>query len=410
MSNKRTIPNNLKQIGSMVENPAKVFIEDYAYTFLNQYAGISQKEKLAFLIGESFLNENNENIILISGSIACEYTVFTNGILNLTPESWTQAYKTINKYFPGLEIIGLMQSQPGYGIYLNEKYIKLFKNNFNKPNQVFFVVDPVEKLNLFNIFNADRENLLGLSGYFIYYDKNDAMNSYLVDIKGFGKNKKDNDNNNEIIKSREKNAPTEILLRKKQFERVQKNNSENKKTINLMATLCGVLFLVCVIMGAGLVQNENRITKLEKNIASINFNNSDRASNVNKINNSTEKDNSNKEIEDKQVFLQTSPKIIKDIEQDNKNKDIYYDKELLSEEDNKKNKDNNPSKNKEEKRIEIPTNYIVKDGDSLSKISKEFYGNINMIEKILEENNMDNADKIYIGMILKMPNVVEVKR
>ena len=36
----------------------------------------------------------------------------------------------IEKYFSGLEIVGLMQSQSGYKNYLNEKYVSQFKNNF----------------------------------------------------------------------------------------------------------------------------------------------------------------------------------------------------------------------------------------------------------------------------------------
>ena len=47
--------------------------------------------------------------------------------------------------------------------------------------------------------------------------------------------------------------------------------------------------------------------------------------------------------------------------------------------------------------------YTVKDGDSLSLISQKFFGSTKMIDEILKLNDMDDADKIYAGKILKLP-------
>ena len=49
------------------------------------------------------------------------------------------------------------------------------------------------------------------------------------------------------------------------------------------------------------------------------------------------------------------------------------------------------------------TLYVVKSGDSLSKISKSFYGNPNEYTKITQANNIPNPDKIQIGQQLKIP-------
>ncbi len=49
--------------------------------------------------------------------------------------------------------------------------------------------------------------------------------------------------------------------------------------------------------------------------------------------------------------------------------------------------------------------YTVKSGDSLSKISKEFYGDANQYNKIFEANRplLKNADNIYPGQVLRIP-------
>ncbi len=50
--------------------------------------------------------------------------------------------------------------------------------------------------------------------------------------------------------------------------------------------------------------------------------------------------------------------------------------------------------------------YTVKSGDTLSKISKEFYADANQYNKIFEANRplLKNADDIFPGQVLRIPN------
>ena len=49
--------------------------------------------------------------------------------------------------------------------------------------------------------------------------------------------------------------------------------------------------------------------------------------------------------------------------------------------------------------------YTVKDGDSLSKIAKEMYGDANQYQRIFEANQpmLKDPDKIYPGQMLRIP-------
>ena len=49
------------------------------------------------------------------------------------------------------------------------------------------------------------------------------------------------------------------------------------------------------------------------------------------------------------------------------------------------------------------TMYVVKSGDNLSNISKNFYGNANQYQKIAQANDIANPDKIKVGQQLKIP-------
>jgi len=47
--------------------------------------------------------------------------------------------------------------------------------------------------------------------------------------------------------------------------------------------------------------------------------------------------------------------------------------------------------------------YTVKPGDSLSKISKLYYGDVNSYMKIAQANNIPDPDKIKVGQQLRIP-------
>jgi len=433
MSNKFKAPLNIKQMGNIDQDAnINIYIEDYAYTYLQQYVKAGNyNERLAFLIGK-LIKEDNKNIILISGAVNTKYTQHNDGIINITKETWNYVYDQIEKYFNGLEVMGLMQSQPGYGSYLNEKYISQFRNNFNKLYQVYLLCDPIENLNSFYIFDKMRENLEAIKGYFIYYEKNNAMNDYMIDNKEI---KASNSSSDQI----EKQEPPEITIRKRQFDRVQKSNNDQKKIVNMLASLSAVLFLICFIMGTGLVQNEDRISKLESQLKALNnsykelsennkiesvFSFSDSASaNANKNNNnsSPEKNltpkiikdiNNNKSQEDNlsNVVSDSSFSLDKEKNKDKDNKlldnslDNLTKPELESElKSNNKNKTNGQHESKLNNKSDSTKTYVVKDGDTLSLISQKFFGNTSMVDKIIKINNMDDADKIYVGKVLKLP-------
>ena len=47
--------------------------------------------------------------------------------------------------------------------------------------------------------------------------------------------------------------------------------------------------------------------------------------------------------------------------------------------------------------------YTVKSGDTLSAISKLFYGNANKYPQIAKANNLDNPDNVRVGTALSLP-------
>ena len=53
--------------------------------------------------------------------------------------------------------------------------------------------------------------------------------------------------------------------------------------------------------------------------------------------------------------------------------------------------------------VQAGLTYTVKSGDSLSKIAKRFYGDMNHYHAIAKFNGIDNPDRIDVGQEIKLP-------
>ena len=76
---------------------------------------------------------------------------------------------------------------------------------------------------------------------------------------------------------------------------------------------------------------------------------------------------------------------------------VGKEEEVHAKEENKK------EEKTEEKKEEAQNVYIVEKGDTLEKISKKAYGDIQHIEAISKMNGLENGNLIYIGQKLLLP-------
>ena len=137
-----SLPTNIKQIGSIGDG-LRIYVEDYVCTYLFQYAeSAGYDERIALLVGRHMVIDG-QPILFINGAIQGEHVEETDGVLRFTDKSGSHANEMLARYFEGMEIVGWMQSQPSYGVYLNQHYAAYHMREFTKTNQVLFVMDPL---------------------------------------------------------------------------------------------------------------------------------------------------------------------------------------------------------------------------------------------------------------------------
>lgn len=360
------LPLNIKKYGK-TDGRCKVYIEDYAYTFIN---GLKQDEYedgiTGLLLGE--VKKSNEGTyIFVKGAVEVTNAAVFADRIAFTEETWPIANSRVREFFPDMKIIGW---------YLNSTTIsdmeiikKAHKESFNEEDNIFFMINP--KDNSPKLFMVSEGNLKALDGYTVYYEKNEEMQNYMTDVR-----KDHAEFSNEF--SDESTGRYRQMLNEKRTA-----SKSTKRNFTIIYGLSMFLLIVVLIIG---VNNINSYDKMKDK--------TDGESKIAGSENPTTKKNT--PVESVNGDVETTPK--------------QEEPETTTPAESQTTKPTEP-----ETTTPAPTEaattaaqydtYTVKAGDSFISICKQFYGNENMADVglIRDANNMGENDELLIGMEIKIP-------
>lgn len=407
-------PVNIKQMGSL-EEKIKIYMEDYVYTYLFQYAKTNgNKEKLSVLVGK-FIEKQEQKILVISGAIQGKYSLNEKGMEHFTQETWDYVNHQMDHYFSGLEIVGWMHTQPGYGTFLMARDEAYHKANFTSSYHVLYVLDPIERQDTFYIYNEEKTALKPAKGYIIYYDKNENMQDYMIEnsiskpkitldkaeeeemaaaeMETEQQQPEGQEKEKKVKRQRLDAAPQIRSLLKRKAQEVEER-ARNRYTV--LVGVCGVLCMVCFAMGISLIHNQSRINKLEEEVVSV-------MSIYQGI--ETRLDDTASVFAAQNMQIQQQQQQIAETAQKEA-------ETSTAQAESPSTPEAPPQTSAEEQTEEIPASaaepsqyYLVEKGDTLGYISMKFYGTESMIDEIMQANHMTDPDKIYYGKKLLLPNV-----
>jgi len=453
------LPTNIRQIGSAEGLSMKIYVEDYVCTYLKSYAESGgHTEKIAFLVGKYMIIDGCP-YVFINGVVQGKHTEYTDNMECFTDASFDHAREEIDRYFSGSEILGWMQSQPGYGVHINPSYADYHMNNFTRPYQVMFVMDPIEKLNLFYIWNQQMTGIEETGGYFVYYDQNKGMQEYmnanritkakivahyeddetptthikLFDEKKAGSiGKKPTETKRALSRGRGamNNVQTTPAMDKADGRLTAKSTNKSvedmRKLSNLLIGLCAVLFITSFIMGAGLLQSDSRIAALENAVITMDGNYvviveqfrqlaampvfaqqplpamADRETNT-ETNREAETPNSQPQPTltpppTPEPEPSQTPIPEPEITPTPEPEEVTYLGEPPPPEATP-----TPQPTAVPTFANVPETYIIQPGDSLLGISRMFYGDTAMAGRIMEINGIVDPNHIVVGQIIDLP-------
>lgn len=166
------LPKNIRQIGECEHYSHKIYVEDFVMTYVKHFS--SQRLKYGVLLG-NIKRGNGNTYIFITGAVTAN-AILDNEIV-FDEDVWTGIYEEIKMYFEEVEIVGWFASMPSLLPNDMPNIQKLHIDNFAGNDRVCFLLDREEGDE--NFFLYDEGGMKKCEGFYIYYEKNADMQSYM---------------------------------------------------------------------------------------------------------------------------------------------------------------------------------------------------------------------------------------
>ena len=366
-------PKNIKQIGDVSSN-RKIYIEDYAFTYINSVAyQTPEDEQAGVLLGE-VQKSDEEKCLFIKGVIRAKTpeNETKRGIV-FNEKIWEKIYAEIEKFFPNLEVVGWFAAMPGI---TQERFLylkKLHMDNFSGGMKTMYLVNTCDKEENFYLY--ENGELKKQKGYVCFYERNYEMQEYMLEKR-----------ERKPIESPEKDKVMKSIrsiIQEKEEMRQRRKNSV------FLYGISSFMAVVVLVIGINLLNSYEKMKKFDTSLSNIAL----------EISNISEKEKS----------IQTSDNSVSV----NKISGDVYPTEAETESTESRTTQSQTEQSQIEKQAEsaemvkeadaAQTTYIVKKGDTIMSICKKYYGNTEKLNEIIAVNNIEDADKLYIGQEIKLP-------
>ena len=400
-----SMPRNVRQIG-LANGDYRIYIEDYVYTFLCSLAEDEKPEgqgSVAVLTGEIQWTADM-TCIFIKGAIAADGMEAAAEHIDFSEKLWQKLQEDKDQYFPEQEIVGWFFAQPQIAMEITELFVKVHLRHFGG-EKILMLMDPGEREDAF--FRYDGGMMAKLSGYYIYYEKNSQMQTYMIE-----RSQKEGGEASEEVEDRAVRNFRKIIDSKNPEER----GEEKTSVFSYAATVC--LALAVLVAGVGFYRNQQEKTEVPEDYRAA-------SASVVQITPAVTEPVRRVSVSSKAVQTQKPLQTQKPVqtqeavrgtpvptETTQKREKISITpeprsskKQSVSEATQKK--DNKTEEKKTEETSVAAGNpgetYVIRPGDTLYQISLNRYGTVAAMEQICALNGISANEIIYPGQVIVLP-------
>ena len=361
-------PKNIKQIGE-VSSDKKIYIEDYAFTYINSIAYNNPSDSQAgVLLGEN-QTDGDEKCVFIKGIIKAKLgtEVEEKGVY-FNESVWNGIYSDVEKYFPDLSVVGWFAAIPEVTPERMMKLKKIHLDNFAGTMKTFYLIDTVEKEENFYLY--ENGELKKQKGYVCLYERNYEMQEYMLERR---ERKSSEDGPDKVMKS-----IRNIIREKEELH-------EQKKNARFMYGVSTFMVIVILVIGINLMNNYQKMKKFDKSISSlmVQMSGNDTATQeevvpVNKLEGGVYPTEA-------ETTSQTAVTSVVSTENVTVTAAQPVEEQTVAATVN-----------------EVKT-YTVKAGDTIMGICKKYYGDTSKCNEVIAYNNIKDENFLYIGQQIKLP-------
>ncbi len=387
------LPKNIRQIG---ENPGntKLYIEDYVMTFIRKFGDKREEVTVGILLGDVKCS-GKDRYIFVPGAIRVEQEHFAleEGRICFTEETWGSIYAAIKEFFNKYMIVGWFVNRDQNCQEVGQELLKTHVDNFPGSDKILFLSDVSEQEEA--VYHYESGALVGMSAYYIYYERNEDMQNYMV-----------------AQKDKPHLSPTEVETKDAvpvNYRNVLKEKKEENSQKRLVGTLyaaCTFLAFVILMIGVAMMNNYDKIESLERLVSDMYKTAMGQVRQDEPI---TDKSQDEPVIDNVEGNVEpTAPQ------------EVFKEKESSPEEETSAVEPQTTTleeQNGEEETTSVVTQeettdavnqggiryHVVMAGDTLTSISRKFYNTDTMVEAIMQLNEIENRNMIYPGQVIELP-------
>lgn len=405
--NSRKLPRNIRTCGRG-GGMFPVYMEDYVETYIHRLAETGFPECSAVVLVGQVMETEKGRCLFIRGGINAnkicdgDRPVFGEDV-------WNEVYEKIRLYFPEDEVVGWCVAGPGFRLLQENLFLRAHIDNFADSEKVFLCYESLEKELVIRI--CKDGGFYTLPGYYIYYEKNDEMQSYMLESSALAKRP-----GKESVGFIQEVAEEPEEREEKTADKQARSNSAKKDILQLAAIACLIVLIVSVMVGT------DTLSVIKESVLSAGIGGTIEENPVQDGPELPEKDPEELAfgdfsfLDDKPEQLTKTPDEPQEVEsQEPEQAEAPAEQEEPAETKTPEeqqvaeaeNEQENPDRIVEENvTVLSPTEYtayIVKSGDTLAGICKAFYGSVEFLHYICELNQLKDIDSIYAGQELILP-------
>ena len=404
-------PKNIRQIGQ-VSGSQKVYLEDYVITYLKQPPASDETFRIVILYGRKEMMED-ELCWFVNGAVAAEKDFFMEKTV-IDQESWQRVNEMAGRFFPESSVLGwaIIGTESTKGI--EDQILRTQKQFFRSDQKLYFEYNTEEKEEYIYLF--EKGKMHQQTGYYIYYDRNECMQNYMVSLRAAERHPEEFEADRATHQFRERTSE-------------KRNEIHRRRSATWMTCLSLALMLVIMIIGVAMLNNYEKMQNMEQVLYQISG----------KIDQSAEVDEAARMQEAQETGLSEKEDVVEAVdepapsvsaeelsqgvetmhlqEQEEQQNDEAEaseqeaaDGEGEAEELTEDQEETQPEEVQEEdlQQESAPaaaqqTVYVIQKGDTLAKICMKYYGNLSNMDEICEINNIANKDNILYGQKIILP-------
>ncbi len=389
-------PKNIKQIGDVSSN-RKIYIEDYAFSYINSIAYSSPDEEQAGVLLGECQRADNEKCLFIKGVIKAKH-VENEGKQGIyfDEKIWNGIYSDAEKYFPNLQVVGWFAALPDVTAERMQYLKRVHMDNFAGNMKTMYLINTLDKEESFYLY--ENGDLRQQKGYVCFYERNYEMQEYMLEKRG-----------RRSVESQEKDR---VMKSIRSIIQEKEELQQQKRNAAFMYGVSTFMVVVVLVIGINLMNSYEKMKSFDRSLNSI----------VTEISNMNQKEAGNVNGAEQDGVAADSDDVIPVHKVTG---DVYPTKEETEPENPSQNPSagntQNTEADKEEQTDEAtkPANtgqessienvypeydtYVVQQGDTIMGICKQHYGSASRYEDVIAFNELEDANKLYVGQELKLP-------